>query len=69
MTIPKWLIHKLMSAYKNPSSYDHWFPIHDEKANTRLCEMFGLTTDYQEHEIGDAFRVRFNWTNQLWYVG
>ena len=69
MTIPKWLTRKLMAAYRNSAiDNDGWFPIHDEKANARLCQMFGLTTDYQEHAIGNAFRVRFCWNIQRWYV-
>lgn len=67
--IPKWLTRKLLAAYRNSTSYDGWFPVHDEKANARLCELFGLTTDYTEHYIGNAFRVRFCWAIQRWYVG
>ena len=67
---PSGLHRQLMAAYKNSAiDNDGWFPIHDEKTNVRLCEMFGLTTDYAEYQIGNVFRLRFGWNVQLWYVG
>lgn len=66
--IPKWLRAQLMAAFRNSTSDPGWYPVHHEGANARLCKLFGLTTDYQEYRIGNAFRLRFDWSIQRWRV-
>jgi len=67
--IPKWLIRELMRGFKNTAiDGDGWFPIHNERANDRLCGIFGLATTYAEYKIGNSFRVRFDWAIQRWRV-
>ena len=69
MIVPQWLKRELMAAFRNSTTVKDWWPVHSERANARLCEMFGLMTDYTEYRIGNEFVVRFDWSIQRWRVG
>ena len=69
MKIPKYIEIQLLSDYNNTKE-NTWNDYHKVRKSVSdwLTKRLGLTTDCNETNI-KGFVVRYNWTNDNWYVG
>jgi len=70
LEIPAHIQAKMMSSYKNTSDmFPSFHPIWDAIVNNFLSIKLNLATDCPVYNLNNSFRVFFDWTKQIWYIG